>query len=69
VRRQLVLWDREFVRFAGLDDDIATVAISDRTGNGAPEMTVPQPIGDNPCQPLKNFLELRTTGVFSVELE
>ncbi len=57
---QFVLRDRELVRFAGLDHEVAAVVLADHARNGAAEVTVAQPIKHDLADAVKGVAKLGT---------
>jgi len=64
--RQFVLRDRELVRLASLDDDLASVFLPDAAGNRATEMTMTEPIEDDLNEAIERCTELWSSGLAGV---
>ena len=64
--RQFILWDRELVRLAGLNDEFAPVSLPNSARNCAPEVTMAETVEDNLHESIERLSELRSTGQTSV---
>lgn len=67
--RQFILRDRELVRLAGLDDELASFVLPDSARDRAPEMTMTKPVEDDLHEAVDRLAKLGSAGLNGIGVE